>query len=128
MLAIGRARAIDQGILDGIEWVCADAERLPVADRSVDLYTIGFGLRNVTRINSALTEARRVLKPGGKLALQEVALGPEGPPHYPVQWAREPSISFLLSQETAREKLEAAGFRVLVWQDTTAAALESARR
>lgn len=65
MLAIGRARAIDQGILDGIEWVCADAERLPVADRSVDLYTIGFGLRNVTRINSALTEARRVLKPGG---------------------------------------------------------------
>jgi demethylmenaquinone methyltransferase/2-methoxy-6-polyprenyl-1,4-benzoquinol methylase len=65
MLAIGRARALDQGILDGIEWLCADAERLPVADRSVDLYTIGFGLRNVTRIDAALSEARRVLKPGG---------------------------------------------------------------
>ena len=66
MLAIGRARALDQGILGGIEWLCADAERLPVADRSFDLYTIGFGLRNVTRIDKALTEARRVLRPGGR--------------------------------------------------------------
>jgi demethylmenaquinone methyltransferase/2-methoxy-6-polyprenyl-1,4-benzoquinol methylase len=66
MLAIGRARALDQGILAGIEWVCADAERLPIADRSVDLYTIGFGLRNVTRIDAVLAEARRVLKPGGR--------------------------------------------------------------
>jgi demethylmenaquinone methyltransferase/2-methoxy-6-polyprenyl-1,4-benzoquinol methylase len=65
MLAIGCARALDQGFLGGIEWLCADAERLPVADRSADLYTIGFGLRNVTRIEAALAEARRVLKPGG---------------------------------------------------------------
>lgn len=66
MLAIGRARALDEGILTGIEWLCADAERLPIASRSVDLYTIGFGLRNVTRIAAALAEARRVLKPGGR--------------------------------------------------------------
>ena len=71
MLAIGRARALDQGILGGIEWVSADAERLPVADRSVDLYTIGFGLRNVTRIDVALAEARRVLKPGGRFLCLE---------------------------------------------------------
>jgi demethylmenaquinone methyltransferase / 2-methoxy-6-polyprenyl-1,4-benzoquinol methylase len=71
MLAIGRARALDQGILTGIEWLCADAERLPVADRSVDFYTIGFGLRNVTRIDAALAEARRVLKPGGRFLCLE---------------------------------------------------------
>jgi demethylmenaquinone methyltransferase / 2-methoxy-6-polyprenyl-1,4-benzoquinol methylase len=65
MLAIGRARALDAGFLTGIEWLCANAEWLPVADRSVDLYTIAFGLRNVTRIDAALAEARRVLKPGG---------------------------------------------------------------
>jgi demethylmenaquinone methyltransferase/2-methoxy-6-polyprenyl-1,4-benzoquinol methylase len=65
MLAIGRDRTLDRGILNGIEWLCADAEHLPVADRSIDLYTIGFGLRNVTRIDAALAEARRVLKPGG---------------------------------------------------------------
>ena len=71
MLAIGRARALDQGILTGIEWVCTDAERLPVVDRSVDLYTVGFGLRNVTHLDRALTEARRVLKPGGRFLCLE---------------------------------------------------------
>ncbi|MFL5265576.1 MAG: bifunctional demethylmenaquinone methyltransferase/2-methoxy-6-polyprenyl-1,4-benzoquinol methylase UbiE [Stellaceae bacterium] len=71
MLAIGRARALDRGILTGIEWLCADAERLPLADRSVDLYTIGFGLRNVTHIEEALAEARRVLKPGGRFLCLE---------------------------------------------------------
>jgi demethylmenaquinone methyltransferase/2-methoxy-6-polyprenyl-1,4-benzoquinol methylase len=73
MLDIGRARAIDDGILDGIEWVCGDAEALPVAERSVDLYTIGFGLRNVTRIEQALAEVRRVLRPGGRFLCLEFA-------------------------------------------------------
>lgn len=71
MLEIGRARALDHGVLAGIEWVSADAERLPVAERSVDLYTIGFGLRNVTRIANALAEARRVLKPAGRFLCLE---------------------------------------------------------
>jgi demethylmenaquinone methyltransferase/2-methoxy-6-polyprenyl-1,4-benzoquinol methylase len=66
MLRHGRDRAIDSGRLAGIEWVCGDAERLPVADGSVDAYTIAFGLRNVTDIAKALAEARRVLKPGGR--------------------------------------------------------------
>ena len=65
MLAIGRARALDRGILAGLEWVCADAERLPVPNRSIDLYTIAFGLRNVTRIEAALAEGRRALRYGG---------------------------------------------------------------
>jgi len=73
MLAIGRARALDQGVLTGIEWVCADAERLPAADRSVDLYTVAFGLRNLTRLDVALAEARRVLKPGGRFLCLEFA-------------------------------------------------------
>ena len=71
MLEIGRARAIDDGILGGIEWLCGDAEALPVADRSFDLYTIAFGLRNVTRIERALAEARRVLRPGGRFLCLE---------------------------------------------------------
>jgi len=73
MLEVGRARAIDDGILSGIEWVCGDAEALPVADRSADLYTIAFGLRNVTHIERALAEARRVLKPGGRFLCLEFA-------------------------------------------------------
>ena len=73
MLDVGRARIIDDGIIDGIEWVCGDAEALPIADRSVDLYTIGFGLRNVTHVERALAEARRVLKPGGRFMCLEFA-------------------------------------------------------
>ncbi|MBI3453652.1 MAG: class I SAM-dependent methyltransferase [Rhodospirillales bacterium] len=66
MLGVGRDRALDRGILDGIAWMAGDAERLPVASASIDAYTIAFGLRNVTDIDAALAEARRVLKPGGR--------------------------------------------------------------
>jgi len=84
MLELGRARAIDDGILARIEWLCGDAEALPIADRSVDLYTIGFGLRNVTRIERALAEARRVLKPGGRFLCLEFTptVGPWLTPAY----------------------------------------------
>ena len=75
MLEIGRARALDRGILYGIEWLGADAERLPFAERSFDLYTIAFGLRNVTRIEAALAEAKRVLKPGGRFICLEFTPG-----------------------------------------------------
>jgi demethylmenaquinone methyltransferase / 2-methoxy-6-polyprenyl-1,4-benzoquinol methylase len=71
MLETGRADALDVGILTGLEWLCGDAEALPFADRSFDLYTIAFGLRNVTRIERALAEARRVLRPGGRFLCLE---------------------------------------------------------
>lgn len=66
MILVGRDRAIDRGVLDGVEWIVGDAEKVPLKSRSVDVYTIAFGLRNVTRIDAALAEARRVLKPGGR--------------------------------------------------------------
>jgi demethylmenaquinone methyltransferase/2-methoxy-6-polyprenyl-1,4-benzoquinol methylase len=65
MLSIGRDRAMDRGILHGIEWVNGDAQRLPFADRTFDACTIAFGLRNLTHLDDALAEVRRVLKPGG---------------------------------------------------------------
>jgi demethylmenaquinone methyltransferase/2-methoxy-6-polyprenyl-1,4-benzoquinol methylase len=66
MILVGRDRAIDRGVLDGVDWIVGDAEKVPLKSRSVDVYTIAFGLRNVTRIDAALAEARRVLKPGGR--------------------------------------------------------------
>ncbi len=76
MLEVGRDRAIDDGLMSleaatPLHWVCGDAERLPLPDRSVEAYTIAFGLRNVTRIEQALSEARRVLKPGGRFLCLE---------------------------------------------------------
>lgn len=73
MLAVGRDRAVDRGIVSGIDWICGNAECLPFADRSMDAYTIAFGLRNVTRREAALAEARRVLKPGGRFLCLELS-------------------------------------------------------
>lgn len=71
MLRVGRGRAVDRGIVHGIEWVRGDAEALPFEDASFDAYTIAFCLRNVTDIDAALREARRVLKPGGRFLCLE---------------------------------------------------------
>jgi demethylmenaquinone methyltransferase/2-methoxy-6-polyprenyl-1,4-benzoquinol methylase len=49
-----------------LKWVLASAEKLPIEDNSFDFYTISFGLRNTKNLNQALSEAHRVLKPGGR--------------------------------------------------------------
>jgi demethylmenaquinone methyltransferase / 2-methoxy-6-polyprenyl-1,4-benzoquinol methylase len=66
MLVVGRDRAVDRGLLQGLTWTTGDAEDLPFPDRSFDGYTIAFGLRNVTDIDKALRGAWRVLRPGGR--------------------------------------------------------------
>lgn len=66
MLSVGRDRAIDKGWLNDFKWTTGNAEDLPFADNSFDVYTIAFGLRNVTHIDKALKEAHRVLRPGGR--------------------------------------------------------------
>jgi demethylmenaquinone methyltransferase/2-methoxy-6-polyprenyl-1,4-benzoquinol methylase len=70
MIAEGAERAGAAGEGD-VEWVCGDAESLPFPDASMDAYTIAFGIRNVTHIDAALAEARRVLKPGGRFLCLE---------------------------------------------------------
>jgi demethylmenaquinone methyltransferase/2-methoxy-6-polyprenyl-1,4-benzoquinol methylase len=54
-----------------ISWLCGDAEALPIEDASQDAYIIGFGIRNVTHLDRALSEAYRVLKPGGRFLCVE---------------------------------------------------------
>ena len=71
MLVEGRKRAEADKMADQLEWVVGDAMALPFADNSFDVYTISFGIRNVTRIADALSEAFRVLKPGGRLMVLE---------------------------------------------------------
>lgn len=71
MLAVGAERAVDRGFLKGLAWVQGDAESLPFADASMDVFTIAFCIRNVTHVDKALAEARRVLKPGGRFLCLE---------------------------------------------------------
>ncbi|RVE67895.1 hypothetical protein OJAV_G00086170 [Oryzias javanicus] len=71
MLKVGRQRADSRGVTTGLSWVVGDAEELPFNDDQFDLYTIAFGIRNVTHIDQALKEALRVLKPGGRFLCLE---------------------------------------------------------
>jgi len=66
MLEVGRRRALDRGIVKGIDFAVVDAEHIPLPDRSVEKVSIAFGLRNCTDKDAVLREARRVLRPGGR--------------------------------------------------------------
>ncbi|MES0826743.1 bifunctional demethylmenaquinone methyltransferase/2-methoxy-6-polyprenyl-1,4-benzoquinol methylase UbiE [Ruegeria sp. SCP11] len=71
MLVEGRQRAEADQMADSLNWVVGDAMALPFEDNTFDVYTISFGIRNVTRPQEALNEAFRVLKPGGRLMVLE---------------------------------------------------------
>ncbi|WP_170351925.1 MULTISPECIES: bifunctional demethylmenaquinone methyltransferase/2-methoxy-6-polyprenyl-1,4-benzoquinol methylase UbiE [Ruegeria] len=71
MLVEGRQRAEADQMSDSLNWVVGDAMALPFEDNTFDVYTISFGIRNVTRPQEALNEAFRVLKPGGRLMVLE---------------------------------------------------------
>jgi demethylmenaquinone methyltransferase/2-methoxy-6-polyprenyl-1,4-benzoquinol methylase len=71
MLAVGRARAAARHLDDRVSFVEGNAEALAFPDRSFDAYTVAFGIRNVPRIDLALTEAFRVLKPGSRFLCLE---------------------------------------------------------
>lgn len=156
MLAQGRNRFFDRGALDParlgrLAWACMDAEKLALPDRSVDAYTIAFGIRNVTHIEVALAEAYRVLKPGGRFLCLEfstvrnpalaavynaysfnllpkiggIVAKDEESYRYLVE-----SIRRFPAQEAFASLIEAAGFRNVAVRDLTGgiAALHSARR
>ncbi|XP_020863630.1 2-methoxy-6-polyprenyl-1,4-benzoquinol methylase, mitochondrial [Phascolarctos cinereus] len=71
MLKVGKKKAQTLGHKRGLAWVVGDAEELPFDDDKFDVYTIAFGIRNVTHIDRALQEAYRVLKPGGRFLCLE---------------------------------------------------------
>jgi len=83
MLVAGRQRAEAEKLAERLEWVVGDAMALPFAANSFDVFTISFGIRNVTRIGDALTEAYRVLRPGGRLMVLEFSQLPNPA----LQWA-----------------------------------------
>lgn len=83
MLDEGRKRAEAESMQGSLDWICGDAMALPFEDNTFDAYTISFGIRNVTRIQDAINEAYRVLKPGGRLLVLEFSTIPNPA----MQWA-----------------------------------------
>ena len=71
MLEVGRDRLLDRAPAGRLRFVCADAESLPFAPGSFDCVMMGFGLRNVTRIDRAVAAVRECLRPAGRFVILE---------------------------------------------------------
>jgi demethylmenaquinone methyltransferase / 2-methoxy-6-polyprenyl-1,4-benzoquinol methylase len=109
MLARGRDRLIDEGFIENVACVQANAERLPFPDNSFDCITIGFGLRNVTDKSAALASMRRALKPGGQLLVLEFS-HPTAPGLKPLYDAYSFRVLPLIGRYVARDE---ASYRYL---------------
>ena len=79
MLAQGRMRMADDGLIGNVVYSQVNAESIPFPDNTFDCVTIAFGLRNVTDKQQALSEMRRVIKPGGRVMVLEFS-HPKGDP------------------------------------------------
>lgn len=108
------------GLADRMDFRHGSALDMPFADASFDAVWSQHVQMNIADKPRLYAEIARVLKPGGRFAAYDILAGPEGPPHYPCPWAPEPEISFLIEPETWRALVEASGFEVELWRDTTA--------
>lgn len=102
-----------------VDYRQGDALDLAFEDASFDAAWTQHVAMNIADKGRLYREARRVLKPGGRFAIYDILQGSGGEIHFPVPWARDPSISFLVRPEELRALLTGAGFEIESWRDTT---------
>lgn len=127
-VAVGRRLTARTGLSDRVRFAQGDATRLPFGAASFDAVWTQHSSMNISDKAALYAEAGRVLRPGGRLALHEVAAGPAGAVRYPVPWARTAALSYLAAPEELRARLGAAGLRERAWVDVTAEAREGWER
>ena len=114
MLRVGRDRMLDAGVTGNADYILADAESLPFADRAFHCVTIGFGLRNVTDKDQALRSMYRVIKPGGRLLVLEFSqpnLGPLNAVYDAYSFQILPRMGALLADDASSYRYLAESIR-----------------
>lgn len=125
---IARRLARAMALEERVRFEVGDALAMPFPAQSFDgAYSMNVSM-NIADKSRLLSEIARVLKPGGWFALSELALGPGAPPEYPMPWAGSPAASFLLTPQESLRTLEAGGFSVVHWRNTTMAHIAFAAR
>ena len=116
------------GMADKVTFRCGSALELPFDDESFDAVWMQNVSMNIADKSTLYSEIRRVLRAGGRLATQDVLSGPVTPLLFPMPWADDPSINFLIEPERLRQLLEGIGLKEVAWTDTTEQAIEAQRR
>jgi demethylmenaquinone methyltransferase/2-methoxy-6-polyprenyl-1,4-benzoquinol methylase len=126
MLAAGRDKLIDRGL--ALPTVQCNAEALPFPSRTFDIVSIAFGLRNVTRKESALSEMRRVLRPGGAAMVLEFSrvAAPLAPAYDWYSFNVLPRLGQLIAGDEASYRYLAESIRVHPDQDALQKMMEQA--
>jgi len=107
------------GLSSRVTFRQGSALEMPFEDASFDVVWTQHAAMNIADKAKLYTEIWRVLRPGGLFALYDILAGPGGALHFPVPWAREPSLNFLITPEALRRLLEKTGFRIVSWRDTS---------
>src|SRR5262245_21736998 len=103
------------GLSDQVTFQQGNALDLPFADGAFDLVWIQHASMNIADKERLYAEMGRVLRAGGRLALYEVMAGAVTAPHFPLPWAQDPALSFLLPPAAVRALLADLGFREVAW-------------
>jgi len=116
------------GLSNKIEIRQGNALNMPFDNAIFDIVFIQHVLMNIENKKRLLSQTRRILRPKGRLALNTVCTGSITPIHFPVIWANNPDINFLLTPKELRQLISNSGFKELSWKDDTKKILEGIER
>lgn len=120
---VGRLITARTGLAARVAFVQGDGTALPFVANHFDAVWMQASAMNIEEKAGLYAECRRVLRPGGRLALQELATGRRVPLRFPVPWARGQALSFLVPPAALRELVSGAGFAECAWADVSAETL-----